>query len=83
MTSAPEPDRTDVDTRSEVAQALGKEVWPADRDTLRQLAVDNAASDRVLRILDSLPAGRTFDNVQEVAVVAGIASAHPEGPGAD
>lgn len=84
MTAAQnQPQHTDVETRSQIAQSLGKEVWPADRDTLVAVATDNAASDRVLTLLRSLPADRTYRNVQEVAVVLGVASAEHEGAGAD
>jgi hypothetical protein len=86
MTSAPGPDRptttTDVETRSAIAQALGKEVWPADRDRLLAVAEGNGASDRVLSLLGALPDGE-YTNVQEVAVAAGVANPDPEGAGAD
>lgn len=74
---------TDVEARSEIARSLGKEVWPADRDRLLQVAADNQATDRVLARLGDLPAGREFTNVQEVAVELGLADPTPEGAGAD
>lgn len=80
---ADRPDSTDVGTRSEIAQALGKEVYPADRDRLVAVASGNAASDRVLDLLASLPEGRTFANVQDVAVALGVANPDAEGAGAD
>ncbi|WP_336923613.1 DUF2795 domain-containing protein [Aquipuribacter sp. SD81] len=80
---ADRPTSTDVGTRSEIAQALGKEVYPADRDRLVAVATGHDASDRVLDLLRGLPEGRVFDNVQEVAVAAGVASSDPEGAGAD
>jgi hypothetical protein len=74
---------TDLETRSQIAQALGKEVWPADRDTLLAVATDNGASDRVLALLSRLPGDRTWTNVQDVSVALGVASPEPEGAGAD
>jgi len=82
-TDTPHGSGTDVEARSEIARFLGKEVWPADRATLVAIAVDNDATDAVLSRLGSLPEGRTFTNVQEVAVELGLADPAPEGPGAD
>jgi hypothetical protein len=69
--------RADVDTRAEVARALGKEVYPADREALVLRAVDNRASEDVVTLLGSLPPGETFENVQDVAQALGLAV---EGP---
>jgi hypothetical protein len=46
-------------------------------------ASENDATDAVLAKLQSLPQGRTFTNVQEVAVELGLADPTPEGAGAD
>jgi Protein of unknown function (DUF2795) len=59
-------DSGDVEGRSELASYLGKEVYPATADALRAAAEGNQAPDRVLEQLASLPAGRTYDNVQQV-----------------
>ncbi len=77
------PSHTDIETRSDVARFLGKEVWPADRDVLLDTAAGNDATDRVLGLLQRLPEGRTFTNLQEVAVELGLADPAPEGAGAD
>ena len=77
------PSSTDIEARSDIARFLGKEVWPADRDTLLATAGENDATDAVLARLRSLPEGRTFTNVQEVAVELGLADPAPEGAGAD
>lgn len=74
---------TDVEARSEIARALGKEVWPADRERLIEVAAENDATDRVLARLQSLPEGVSFTNVQEVAVELGLADPAVEGAGAD
>lgn len=83
MTDNDETSTTDTEARSDIARFLGKGVWPADRDTLLQVAQDNQADDAVLARLAQLPAGRQFTNVQDVAVELGLATPEPEGPGAD
>ena len=62
----------DVDRRSAIAETLGKEVWPADRDTLVARAQESNATDRVLADLRRLPSGQQFENVQDVARALGI-----------
>ena len=62
----------DVDRRSAIAEALGKEVWPADRDALVAKAQESNAPDRVLGDLRRLPAGQQFENVQDVARALGL-----------
>ena len=70
--TAPGTSTGDVDRRSAIAAALGKEVWPADRDTLVAKAQEGNAPDRVLSDLRRLPSGRQFDNIQDVARALGI-----------
>ena len=55
-----------------IAEALGKEVWPADRDTLVSRAQESNAPDAVLSALHRLPGDRQFTNVQEVAEALGL-----------
>ncbi len=62
----------DVEHRAAIAEALGKEVWPADRDTLVAKAQEGNAPDRVLSDLRRLPSGQQFENVQDVARALGI-----------
>jgi hypothetical protein len=62
----------DVEHRAAIAEALGKEVWPADRDALLAKAQESNAADRVLSDLRRLPAGREYENVQDVARALGI-----------
>jgi hypothetical protein len=64
--------QTDVDERSDIARALGTSAFPADRQTLVAIAADNEATDHILELLRSLPADRTFENVQDVAVALGL-----------
>ena len=68
----PGTDDRDIERRSALAEALGKEVWPADRDTLVAKAQEANAPDRVLDDLRRLPGGRRFENVQEVAQALGL-----------
>jgi hypothetical protein len=62
----------DVERRAALAEALGKEVWPADRDALLAKAQEGNPSDRVLAELRRLPAGQEFGNLQDVARALGL-----------
>ena len=70
--TSPGTDPADIERRSAIAQALGKDVWPADRDALVRKAEEGNAPDAVLGQLRRLPGDRTFTNVQEVAQELGI-----------
>jgi len=63
--------QSDVDTRADIAMALGKGVYPADRETLVLRALESSAPDRVLSMLRSLPADQEFDNVNPCCGRAG------------
>ncbi len=65
-------DPADIERRAALAEALGKEVWPADRDTLVAKAQEGNATDNVLGQLRRLPEGRQFENVQDVARALGL-----------
>jgi hypothetical protein len=65
-------DPADVERRAAIAEVLGKEVWPADRDALIAKAQESSAPDSVVSALHRLPSGRTFQNVQEVASELGL-----------
>ena len=56
----------DIESRSEIATALGKEIWPADAETLLVKAAETNATERVLDELRRLPGGRQYENMQEV-----------------
>jgi hypothetical protein len=60
-------DPADIERRAALAEVLGKEVWPADRDTLLAKAQESTAPDAVLAQLQRLPAGQQFTNIQDVA----------------
>ena len=65
-------DEGDIERRAALSEVLGKEVWPADRDTLVAKAQESNATDRVLGDLRRLPAGQQFENVQDVARALGL-----------
>jgi hypothetical protein len=68
----PGTDEGDIERRAALAEALGKEVWPADRDRLISKAQESDATDGVLSQLRRLPEGRQFTNVQDVAQALGL-----------
>ena len=70
--TSPGTDEADLERRAALAEALGKEVWPADRDQLVAKAEESNAPDAVRAQLRRLPAGREFANVQDVARELGI-----------
>lgn len=70
--TSPGTDQRDIERRAAIAEALGKEVWPADRDNLVAKAQEGNAPDAVLGQLRRLPEGRQFQNVQEVASALGL-----------
>ncbi|MCF6506962.1 DUF2795 domain-containing protein [Blastococcus sp. MG754426] len=70
--TAPGTDQGSIERRAALAEALGKEVWPADREQLIAKAQEGGGTDRVLSDLQRLPAGRQFENVQEVAEALGL-----------
>jgi uncharacterized protein DUF2795 len=70
--TAPGTSTGDVEHRAALAEVLGKEVWPADRDALVAKAQEGNAADRVLSDLRRLPSGQQFENVQDVARALGI-----------
>ena len=70
--TSPGTDQGDIERRAALAEALGKEVWPADRDTLVAKAGEADAPDGVLAQLRRLPDGQQFTNVQDVAEALGL-----------
>jgi hypothetical protein len=70
--TAPGTDQGDIERRAALAEALGKEVWPADRNTLVAKAEEGNAPDGVLAQLRRLPEGQQFTNVQDVARALGL-----------
>ncbi len=70
--TSPGTDEGGIERRAALAESLGTEVWPADRDQLIAKAQEGTAPDRVLADLRRLPAGQQFENVQDVARALGI-----------
>ena len=70
--TSPGTSEGDVERRAALAESLGKEVWPADRDALVAKAEESNAPDRVLADLRRLPTGEQFQNVQDVARALGL-----------
>ena len=68
----PGTDPADIERRAALAEVLGKEVWPADRDALLAKAQEANAPDAVLGQLRRLPDGQEFANVQDVARALGL-----------
>ena len=65
-------DEGDIERRAALSEVLGKEVWPADRDTLVTKAEEGSATHNILTQLRRLPEGRQFENVQDVARTLGL-----------
>ena len=65
-------DPADLEQRAALAEVLGKEVWPADKETLIAKAEEANADDAVLGQLRRLPAGQDYANVQDVAEALGL-----------
>jgi hypothetical protein len=65
-------DPGDIERRAALAEALGKEIWPGDRDSLVAKAEEANAPDGVLSQLRRLPDGQQFENVQDVAQALGL-----------
>ena len=65
-------DQGDIERRAAIAEVLGKEVWPADRDALVAKAQEANAPDAVLGQLRRLPEGQEFTNMQDVARALGL-----------
>lgn len=62
----------DVETRAELAQHLGRSVYPADKGDILRVLWENHAPDRLVELAESLPADRRFENAQRVAEALGI-----------
>jgi hypothetical protein len=68
----PGTDEGDIERRAALSEVLGKEVWPAGRDTLLAQARENRATDNILGQLRRLPGDRQFENIQDVARTLGL-----------
>jgi Protein of unknown function (DUF2795) len=64
----------DVETRSEIARFLDRAALPGNRDDLLASAEQNQATQRVLDLLQQLPADTQFENMQDVARALGLST---------
>lgn len=66
----------DVGLRSELAQHLGRSLYPADKNSVIETLRQNNAPDRLVAMAERLPAHERFGNVQSIAEAVGIATEH-------
>jgi Protein of unknown function (DUF2795) len=59
-------DLDDAETRADIARFLTPSTFPADREALVADAEGNHAPEDVLERIRALPAGRAYENVQDV-----------------
>jgi hypothetical protein len=59
-------DLDDAETRADIARFLSPSAFPADREALLADAEANQAPAGVVERLKALPAGRDFENVQDI-----------------
>jgi hypothetical protein len=59
-------DLDDAETRADIARFLTPSAFPADREALLADAESNQAPAGVVERLTALPAGRDFENVQDI-----------------
>ena len=64
-------DLDDAETRADIARFLTPSTFPADREALVADAEGNHAPEEVLERLRALPAGRAYENVQDVWAALG------------
>jgi hypothetical protein len=56
----------EAELRSELAKRLRTSAFPANRQTLEDVALEEQAPGHILDLLRRLPDGRTFENTQDV-----------------
>jgi hypothetical protein len=66
----------DVGLRSELAQHLGRSLYPADKNTIIETLRRNNAPDRLVSMAERLPAHERFGNVQSIAEAVGLHTEH-------
>lgn len=76
-------DENDITLRSRLATSLRPSAFPADRDLLLQVAAEEHAPEEVLSMLDGLPAGRSWDRLEQVWEALGGPTEHREGAASD
>jgi Protein of unknown function (DUF2795) len=66
----------DVGLRSELAQHLGRSLYPADKNTIIETLRRNHAPDRLVELAQRLPAHDRYVNVQAIAEAIGLHTEH-------
>lgn len=61
----------ELELRSELAKRLRKSAFPANRQTLEEIAREEQAPGPILDLLRRLPDGRTYENTQDVWTTLG------------
>jgi Protein of unknown function (DUF2795) len=69
-------DLDDAEARADIARFLSPSAFPADREALVADAEGHQATAEVLERLQALPAGRAYENVQDVWAALGGAVEH-------
>lgn len=62
----------DVELRSEIAQYLGRHLYPTGREEVLDTLRAEHAPDRLLELASGLPADARYANVQEIAQALGL-----------
>ncbi|GGX09613.1 DUF2795 domain-containing protein [Streptomyces noursei] len=62
----------DVGVRSELAQYLGRSLYPAERNDIIRTLRSNHAPDRLVTMAEQLPAHHRYGNVQGIAESLGL-----------
>jgi hypothetical protein len=57
--------RSDLDDRAELAALLGKEIWPADAEVIKERIREGNGPERLRQLVTTLPQGR-YENTAEV-----------------
>ena len=61
----------DVEGRAELAGFIGKSAYPMVREQILDLVIDRQAPTRVVDLVRRLPAGREFENINDVWTAVG------------
>lgn len=62
----------DVEVRTELAQHLGRHIYPADREAVLDALREDNAPDRLIDLCMQLPLENRFANVQEIVQALGL-----------
>jgi hypothetical protein len=71
----------ELELRSELAKRLRKSAFPANRQTLEEIAAEEQAPGPILDLIRRLPDGRTFENTADIWTALGGHVEHRGGVG--